>query len=190
MSEARARRFTLSALNLIAFSVREGNASKDDARALLTLFCQCVEHGQISARNPVADRLLEHVREAFRTCLKGERSVESALGLVRKPGRPNADASRNEADEQTRMQMAAAVLRHRLAGSSHQDALAAVENKFCWGQTIIGKAWATNKQNALILLRNDRIPDGFTVKEKARLVELFKDEEWLIAPGNSAVSPK
>jgi hypothetical protein len=202
----RQQRWTRSEINQMAFAAQEGEASKDDARTLLALFCECVEHGLISARNPVADRLLEHVREAFRAYLNGERvgkrdgkrkrdgkpgiveidisSIESALGLVRKRGRPKAD-------EQMRMQMAAEVLRYRLDGEMpHQEALAAVERKFGWGQTIIGEAWRDYKQSALLLVRLDRDPDGFTMQEKEKVCKIFEDEEWLITPGKSKVFPK
>jgi hypothetical protein len=179
-----------SELNLMAFAVREGRANKDDARALLTLFCECVEHRLILARNPVADRLLEHVREAFRAYLDGDRNIESALGLVGKKGRLKADARRNEADEKMRMQMAADVLRHRLNAMSHQDALAMVEQTFGWGQTTISEAWASYKSSALILVRIDRGSVGFTSDEIAQLCAIFGGEEWFIASEKSPISPE
>jgi hypothetical protein len=190
VNKAGSQDFTPSELNLIAFASREGRANADDARALLTLFCQCVEHRLISARNPEADRLLEHVREAFRAYLDGDRNIESALGLVGKRGRPKADARRNEADVQMQMQMAADVLRHRLNAMSHQDSLAMVEQRFGWGQTIISEAWASYKLSALILLKIDRDSVGFTTDEIAQLYEIFRGEEWFIALEKAPISPE
>jgi hypothetical protein len=161
------RNLTPSQVNSMAFAVREGNANPGDARALLILFSQCVEHGLIAARNPVADRLLEHVREAFRAHLSGSQSIQSALGLVRRRGRPNA------ADEHMRMQMAAAVLRHRLSGLVHQEALATVEREFGWGQTIIGEAWVKYREAAIVLVRQERGSQGFTPDEIEHLSKIF-----------------
>jgi hypothetical protein len=162
--------FTPSEVNLMAFAVREGRANPDDARALLTLFCQCVEYRLILARNPVADRLLEHVREAFRAYLKGGRvgwrnggckregkagtmSIKAALGLVRKKGRP-------EADEQRRIQMAASVLRRRLTGMSHQPAVSEAADEFHCDESVIGEAWRAHRVGAAILVRLMRGPGG------------------------------
>jgi hypothetical protein len=194
------QQWTRSEINQMAFAARDGEASKDDARTLLELFCECVEQGQISARVPVADRLLEHVREAFRAYLDGQRvgnrgrteiapgvfgipeikigSIGAALGLIRKRGSPK------RADEQMRMQMAAEVLHHRLNGMSHQEALAAANEELRIGVTTISEAWAAYKSSALHLVRIDRGTHDFTKLEKERLCEIFLNEEWFIAPGN------
>jgi hypothetical protein len=176
MTDAEAQRdFTLSELNLMAFAVREGRANPDDARALLTLFCQCVEHRLISARNPAADRLLEHVRDALQSYLSGnKRSIKAAFGLVRKMGRPKAD-------EPMRKNMAAEVLRHRLIGVSHREALERAEKKFGWGQTTISDAWATYPLSAIVLVKLDRGLEGFTSHEVERICEIFGDVEGFIA---------
>lgn len=49
-----------SQVNQIAFDVRDGVASKQDARRLLAYFCQLVEQDKRLPR-----RLLEHLRQAF-----------------------------------------------------------------------------------------------------------------------------
>jgi len=83
--------------------------------------------------------------------------------------------------------MAADVLRCRLDGTAHQECLAVVSDKYGWGQTIIGEAWAAHKQDALILLRLERAADKYpwAPDEVQRLAEIFKDEPWFIAPGKS-----
>jgi hypothetical protein len=167
MSEGEQRTFSRSELELLAFAVREGRATPDDARALLTLFCQCVEHRLITARNQVADGLLEYVREAFRAYLNGERvgnrdsadkrgvavvkvkSIEVAFGLRRRVGRPFAD-------EQKRMEIAARVLRHRLTGMSHQRALSETGGAFHCDESIVSEAWRDHRVSAAVLLSLER----------------------------------
>jgi len=140
----------------MAIAAREGRASEDDARTLITLFCGCIEHGLVSASDPSSNCLLEYVREAFQAYLDGKRvgsrdvrevggieevgvgSVEAALGLVRKIGRPKMDG-------QMRIRMAAEVLHHRLNGMSHQEALAAASEELRKGVTAISEAWAAYK---------------------------------------------
>jgi hypothetical protein len=165
----RREALTPSELNLMAFDVRDGKASKDDAKLLLQLFCQSIEHGLISARDPVADLLLAHIREAFRAYLNGGRTIEAAFGLTRKMGRPA------EADEQMQMQMAAEVLRHRLAGGSHQEALAEAADRFERGVTIVGEAWRRHRVAALVIVRDERDRDRYpwTPEEVERLKQIF-----------------
>ena len=111
-------------------------------------------------------------------------TIESALGLRRKKGRPKAD-------ERLRIEMAAEVLRQRLAGVSHQEALEEVSCVFGWGTTTVGEAWANHKFGALECLlverrleqaKNHSAPillDGnpWTEEEKDRMVKMFKKRE-------------
>jgi hypothetical protein len=159
---------TLSKLNLMAFAAREGKARRDDAELLLALFCQCVERGEISARSPGADRLLEHVRESLRAYLTGKRTgnrddkagiaeikiggIESAFGLARKRGRP-------EADEHSRMQIAADVVRQRLAGISHQEAVEKVAEDVGKAESIVGEAFSAHRCSGVVLAHLDRADD-------------------------------
>ena len=176
-------RLTLSRINQMAFAARDGEANHDDARILLTLFCRCIEQGTISAHNPAADRLLEHVRGAFQAYLEDKRGIEAALGLTRKKGRPAA--RRNEADDDMRVRMATEVLCRRLEGTSHQDALAATAEKFGWSETIVSTAWKDFQLSAIALLQISLGARPFTVPERERLTEIFGNNDWFIASGKS-----
>src|SRR5713101_7323956 len=115
-SQGYAPQLSPSKLNLIAFDVRDGKAKPGDAKRLLAHFCDCVQAGK-----PVPDRLMEHLKDAFRAYLQGRRVVDGrvfvvrtinvALGIKAKKGRPTAD-------EQRKIQIAAAVLEKRLTGTS------------------------------------------------------------------------
>jgi hypothetical protein len=165
-------RLTLSQVNLIAFAARDGTADPEHARVLLELFCQAIERGQIAARDPVAARLTEHVREAFRAHIDSNRGIEAALGLARRRGR------RKEANAGMQMLMAADVLRHRLSGKPHQSALTATEKTFGWGQTVISNAWDRYPQIAVAILRGERGSVGFTREERERLRAIFGHRPW------------
>jgi len=172
---------SLSAINFAAFSVRKGEASREDAKRLLELFCQCVDNRTISARNQVAERLLEHVREAIQGYLSGENcdrkditKLDSAFGMVRgQRGRPAADSARNEADEPEQMKMAADVLRERLQGKTHQKAVDSVANRWGWASSIIGKAWKRHRLSAVVSVRNDA-QRNWTEEEVDRLRRILK----------------
>jgi hypothetical protein len=167
----------------MAFAVRDGQSAPEDARQLLELFCRCVDDRTIYAKNPAAARLLEHVREALqgylfgsnykRTGLKG---LESAFGLKRKRGRPKADASRNEADELRQMEMAASVLRLRLGGKTHQEAVATTAKRFGWAESIVSAAWKMHRISAVALVKVSRPPDQpWTQEETDRLCVILGD---------------
>lgn len=157
----------------IAWEIRDGEADPEDARRLLELFCECRD-----GNHPPG--LIEHLRSAFSIYLKGERTLESALGLARRKGRPKADPD-------MRQRMAAEILQHRLAGMPHQECLTKVSEKFGWGETIVGEAWRDNQLDALILLRLERALDEYpwTANEVERLSEIFASAQWFIAPGKS-----
>jgi hypothetical protein len=111
---------TETQINLIAFAIRDGIAKPEDAKRLMAHFCELVER-----RQPLPPRLLEHFREAFRFYLDGTKKLESALGVVRKRGRPRRD-------EIKRAEMAAEVLRQRLTGKTHEQALLHTVEEFGW----------------------------------------------------------
>jgi len=147
---------------------------------LLELFCQAVERGQIAARDPVAARVTEHVREAFRTHIDGARGIKTALSLARRRGR------REEADGEMQMLMAADVLRHRLSGKPQQSALSATEKEFGWGQTAISKAWVRYPQVAIAILRGERGSIGFTDREREQLRAIFGHHPWFYCSAKSS----
>jgi hypothetical protein len=79
--------------------------------------------------------------------------LDSAFGLLRKKGRP-------EADEQRRIEMAATVLRLRLKNVTHQEALEHAAKKCGSNTATIGEAWRDHLNMALILVRNERSPNA------------------------------
>ena len=153
------------ALARIALKVRDGEAEPSDARKLLEHFCQYVD------QESMPNILLEHLRDSFRSYLDGKQSIEGALGLTKKTGRPNADVG-------NRQQMAAAVLRQRLQGISHQNALAHVATKFAGNKTIVGEAWKAYKLTAIAIVLQDPDreagKDPWTTEERARLRRILK----------------
>lgn len=164
---------TPAAIHQIAWEIRDGEADPEDARRLLELFCECRD-------GSCPPELIQHLRSAFSAYLEGRRTIESALGLARRKGRPKADAD-------MRQRMAAEILRYRLAGMSHQECLARVSEKFGWGETIVGEAWRDNQQNALIILRLERALNEYpwTASEVERLNEIFASAQWFIGSGKS-----
>jgi hypothetical protein len=144
-------------LYMIADTVRKGKADALQARRLIEVFCASVD-----ADVPPDRWLLLHLRDSFRCYLDEKaRGMESAFGLKRRKGRPAAA-------EDKRIQMAADVLRRRLKGVSHQDALAQVPG----ADSLVGTAFAEHLLDAVALLRNER-PNGFTPEEKARLSDII-----------------
>jgi hypothetical protein len=157
---------TPATIHQIACEVRDGEADPDDARRLIAHFCDCLDKGE-----SIPHELVKHFQNAFRAYLDGGRTLESALGLVRKKGRPKAD-------EGTRQEMAAEVLRLRLKGMSHQESLESVSEKFGWSSTIIGEAWCTHKFEAVCIVRNERPLDQYpwTSQEVDQLSTMFDCE--------------
>ena len=97
--------------------------------------------------------LIHHFAECFLEYLKRHRPIERALGLTRKLGHP-------EAGEAMRLGMATDVLRERLAGVSHQEALDKVAEKWGWRKTIIGQAFADHFPDAMVVIREERRKEG------------------------------
>lgn len=166
---------TPATINQIAFEVRDGVADPEDVRRILTYYCDRIDMGE-----PVPAELTTYLRDSLKRFLEEGKTVESALGLARREGRRPADA-------QIRRNMAAEVLRNRMTGVSHQDALDLVSAKFSRSQSIIGKAWKDHKFDAVIILRLERPSDQYpwSAEEVERLRVIFADEPWFIAPLNS-----
>jgi hypothetical protein len=147
------KKLTPSKINQIAFAARDGTADPDDVRAALLLFCQCSLE-----RKAIPARLIGFAAESF--CrffeLKGhygpdERvamTLESAFGLARKKGRPKAD-------EQRRIRIAAEVVRLRLSGVSHQEALAGTAETFCCATAVVARAFRDHRMSAVTLVRSE-----------------------------------
>jgi len=147
----------------IAFEIREQTAEPEDARRLLSQFCDFYDRNEA-----IPHELIMHFRDSFRVHLAGEQKLESALGLKRKKARPKADPK-------LRTVMATELLRLRLMKMSHQDALQEVSEKLGGGVSVIGEAWNAHKQDALICLRLERTLDAsaWTPDEITRLTEIY-----------------
>lgn len=156
----------------ITCDVNDGTADKADAEKLLAQFCAYVDNQQ-----PLPRDLAVHLRDAFRRYLGGEKTIDSALGLVKKKGRPAA----NE-DEQTLM--ATEVLRRRFLGTSHQDALSFVAEKLNCAESTVGEAWKKHKLDAWIVFRMERNPDEspWSEDELNRLVKIIEKNQPPFAP--------
>ncbi|MBF0561459.1 MAG: hypothetical protein HQL37_05435 [Alphaproteobacteria bacterium] len=167
-------------ITLIASAVRGGTAEKEDALRLLELFCTCVDE-----RKPIPSQLLDHVRDCFRAILDGGRyvypeptwgeslppklkpcSVETALGLAKRKGRPPAE-------EQVRMQMAGEVLDYRLEGESHEVALEKIAELFECGRSVIAEAWAEHMGIAIVVVQTNRSFSPWTPIEMERLRKIY-----------------
>lgn len=172
MDSDKPEKLTRAFIDEIAWNIREGEASPDDANSLLECFCNAVDN-----KETIPPELLNHLRDAFRTFLSKEKSIEVALGITRKKGRPKADS-------EVKVQMATEILRCRLDGTSHQDALTSVADAFGWGETIVGEAWAKWQQDAIIMLRLERSLENYpwTPGEVRRLDEIFGNKSWYLRP--------
>lgn len=172
MDSEKPEKLSRSAIYRIAWEIRDGEASQKAARSLLEYFCNVVDDEE-----SIPPELLRHLRDAFSAFLNGKKSIEAALGIARKTGRPKADP-------QIKKKMAGEILRLRLGGTSHQDALAAVSEQFGWGETIVAKAWKWHQPDALDLIRIERPRESYpwTPEEVARLNEIFSDRPWYLTP--------
>lgn len=173
MDSEKPEKLTRAFINFIAWDIREGVASPEDARRLLECFCNAFDD-----RESFPPELLHHLRDAFRAFLDGEKTIEAALGIARKTGRPKADP-------EMRGQMATEILRLRLFdGVSHQDALAIVSERFGWGETIVAEAWREHQQDAIVMIRLERALESYpwTPEEVQRLDEIFADKSWYLTP--------
>jgi hypothetical protein len=160
-----------SKLIQIAFAARDGTTNRGDVCEALKLFCGCTR-----AKEPIPLQLIRFVAESFGRYLgfkdnygpdeRSAKSLDSAFGLLRRKGRPGAD-------DKVRMEIAAAVLRLRLRGIPHQEALACVAEAYGWGITLTGKAFRDHLASAVALLRIER---PFTLEENLRLEVVLRHQ--------------
>lgn len=164
-------------INQIAFEVRDGEAKPEDARLLMKAFCDSAEQGAIP------NRLITHLRDVFRRHLDTGCTIDAALGLTRKKGAPKIE-------EQRSIELAAAVLRARLAGESHQEALDTAAENCGSNKTAMGEAWKKNRMAAVAIVHNER-PEGFSEDEKSKLEEILNGPRASKnrAPGKSPTFP-
>jgi len=153
----------------IAWRVRDDEADPEEVRRLLEYICN-----RIDQEERLPPEVLRYVRDSLREFLDGSaKSVDGALGLKKRK------RGRRKADETERRSMATEVLRLRLAGSSHRNALGVVATRFFKEESTISDACVDWKQDALIALRLERDPDVFpwSEEEMQRLEEIFRKEQ-------------
>ena len=165
-----------SKLTRIACAASEGKADAADVLQVLDMFYRLAVDNR-----PIPRPLIDFVAASFGRYRRHKdfygpderdaRSLDSAFGLLRKKGRP-------EADEQQRIEMAAEVVRLRLSGTPHQEALDATAVTFGWAKTIVGKAFRDHLYSAVMANRNER-PAGFTPDEKRRLATMLKGQPMI-----------
>lgn len=150
-------------LRHLCFEALERELAPDEARRLIEAFCACVE-----GRTEMPPELLDRLSRAFREYLSGAKGLDSALGLSRRRGRPPVN-------EDLRSEMAAEILRHRLARITHQLALEEVSRRYGWVESVVGEAWARYRHDAVNILRIERALAGgeWTVADRFRLCEIY-----------------
>ena len=150
-------------VDMIALNVREGKADPCDVRGLIEMYCDLVD-----ADIPHPRGLQVFLRDSFRRCLGKKCSMESAFGLKRRKGRPNAS-------EHVQIQIATDVLRLRLQAVLHQEALEQVAQRWGYAESVIGQAYGAHRLSAVAVLRNER-SNGFTDTEKAALQHILPEK--------------
>jgi hypothetical protein len=130
-------------VDTIAADVLEGKANPHDVRRLLDMFCYLVDRDMLVPRG-----LLLYLRDSIKRCRSNEwHRMESAFGLKRRKGRPNVSEERQK-------QLATEVLRLRLSGTRHQDALVEVAERYGHPVSVIGEAYGERRLSAVIMLRD------------------------------------
>ena len=172
---AEFEKLTPAGIRQIYMDVSNGTAKASDVKRVLDVFCH--PEGKDGRAYQEALKFLQRRLTVF---IRDNIPLEKALGLVKRQGRP-------EADGEIPRNMAAAILRMRLAGRSHQDALAAVSKKFGWGESSVGDAWRVYKMDAVLMLRLERANGSipWSNQEIERLCKIFKDDKWFVKPGES-----
>jgi hypothetical protein len=157
----------------LTFAVSEGKSDEEDVRQALGMFYRLAVEN-----SPIPRQLIDFVAASFGRCLelkyfhgpeeRGASSLDSAFGLLGKKGRPRAD-------EQLRIKMAAEVVRLRLAGTPHQEALDDAAETFGCEKTIIGQAFRDHRLTAVLVNRCER-PAPLTPDEKRQLAKILKGQ--------------
>lgn len=163
---------TAAGVRQIYMQVVQGTADPSDVRRVLAIFSEPDRQNGMTLHE--ATKFLQRRIAVF---LKDGTSIESALGLTRPKGRPHGE-------EETRIEMAAAVLSRRMSGMPHQEALEEVSARFGWGKTQVGEAWKLYKMDALLTVRLQRAHDKYpwSEAEVAQLRKIFKKDQWFTPP--------
>ena len=157
---------TASQINLIAFAARDGETTPEEARALLEMFYKQAIDGK-----RIHPRLLEFVAESFGRFLghkffygpdeRDADTLDSAFGLVppRAKGKRGRPPANRRLGEQRRIAIAAMVLRSRLAGLPHQDALEEAAAAAELDMVAAGHAWRDHWHDAMAAVGIEREAD-------------------------------
>lgn len=155
----------------ISWNLRENEATPEEAEAFWRHFCVLVDQGQ-----PVLNIMLGNVRDALRRHFDEGANLKTAFGLTHKRG--------PRVSEEERQTIAADVLRYRLLGDSLEVAAEKVVGERGRSESFVRGCWSDNKQNALNLLRLERVVDTkspWTASELDRIREIYVNE--MKAPG-------
>ena len=122
-------------------NIRDERAGTDTARLLIEQFV-----AQSFSPDPVSRALVVHLRDAFNAYLNKERTLEVALGLEKRKGRPRASV-------ETRQQMAGNVLRlYVLECQPMAEAIGRTSDHYGWEKTTVETSWRTHKHDAFATL--------------------------------------
>jgi hypothetical protein len=174
-----------SRLTQIIFAASEGKADSADVCQVLNMFYRLANENR-----PIPRPLIDFVAASFGRYLgykdfhgpdeRGARSLDSAFGLLRREGRPDADEPR-------RIEMAAAVLRLRLKKIPHQSALESAAKECGSNTATIGEAWRAHLMSAITVIRNQRDRDGYPwIEEEERILRAIMDDHMK----RSQIAPK
>jgi len=160
MEDPSLKNLSLAEIFSITLDIRKGKANTEDAKGLMLQFCYYIDN-----EIPPSKELLWHIRDAFKAILDKEKP-SSALGLMRKKDKLK--------DDDSKIAIAKEVLRSRLNGKSHINAVADACVNFNRERTVVGEAWTRNKYDALLELRHERGWDNpWTPEDAQKLDKIF-----------------
>jgi len=164
-------------IHQIACKVEDGEADPEEVRKLLEFICTLVDREE-----SLPPEVLKYIRDSFRSHLGGSKmSLDRTFGVTRKRGRPKVDRGR-------RIEMASEILRLRLSGENHEDAVVRVGAMFSKESTVINEAWRDHKFEAVWSLRSER-SINWTDKKFQQLDKIYAKESWYIVPGKDRNKP-
>jgi len=144
----------------VALDIQKSKTNIEDGKELMLQFCYYIDH-----EIPPSKEILWHARDVFKAILDKEKPAQ-ALGLTRKKGKPKNDDSK--------IALAKEVLRSRLNGESHINAIANACVNFNRERTVVGEAWTRHKYDAISELRYERGRDKpWTPEDAQRLDKIF-----------------
>lgn len=162
-------RLSEAAIHDLRWDVREGVADPDEVKSLLRMFCR-----QVADNEAISFETRQYLAEAFKAYLDSSKTIEAALGLVHRPGRPGAS-------KEHKVKMARELLRLRFEESlTYTKAVVEVSKTMHAAKRKVEAAWTERNLDAFVLLRLERDQDQrpFTDDEKAKIAKIFKNASW------------